>query len=113
MKAEVLSIARKVYTVVVDRRFWFALLVMVSVLAGKPDIETGADAASQEIVDVVVVGGKFFVLALTAVAVLLSWGNRPPSGTNFKDVFTAASELYDEIEDLKPLIQKLKEIGIE
>lgn len=87
----------KIGTVAVDRRFWVAVLTLVGILLGLPQLADNADSLSAELVDAIILIAQILGLIFIPTGLTLSWANRPPSGLRFKE---PSAELTNRLRDL-------------
>lgn len=64
---------KKIETVIVDRRFWMAAILVVANFAGVPQLIDNADEVAVNITQLI-------VAAVGVLGLLYSWTQRPPSG---------------------------------
>lgn len=92
----------KVGTILIDRRFWVAVLTIIAVVFGLPEYDT--DKLSDEALDWVTVVGRLVALIVVPMGLTVSWTKRPPSGTRFKE----QSEVTEVADKLLALIEAAK-----
>jgi len=102
MNEKVVKTLEKIGTVLVDRRFWVAVLAIILTLGGAFDFSEDqlrqiGDAFGDDgegIASFFEQAIKVIVTIIAAVKVISSWTERPPSGLDHKD-FLLASRIED------------------
>lgn len=102
MSERVTKTLEKIGTVLVDRRFWVAVLAIILTLGGafgfsEDQLQQIKDAFGEDgegIASFFEQVIKVIVVIIAAVKVISSWTERPPSGLDHKD-FLLASRIED------------------
>ena len=91
----------KIYTLIVDRRFLFYVLVVIFMLLGFPQAADQADAINKSVVEIIVVIAQALAALGGGGMLIKSWTERPPSGLDFDKI------VYDKTDELAKLLRDL------
>lgn len=83
----------KIYTVLIDRRFWVSLLTVIGLVFGLPELAENSEQAGTDVVDAITLIAQSVGSLIATITLILSWTKRPPSGKEHNEIMRLAAYL--------------------